>query len=113
MAVGPRIDVLVVVSPGILQRALAEIAALAPIAYRRIGGLLDQRPQALIGRRVLEIVQPVQSERRRERLNVLTSLRYASFLTRPTTCGTMTAASSPMMITTTMISMRVKPLFAR
>ena len=73
-------------------------------------GCCDERAQALVGGRVLRVVEAEHRERRLDGLDVLLGLGDARL--RPpcsTSCGTMTAASRPMMTTTTMISMSVKP----
>src|SRR6185437_2446005 len=72
-AVRARVDVLVVVPPGVLADAL-QVAARAPVLDGRVGGLRDQRRQALLRGRVLGVVEPVHGERRLQALDVLLRL---------------------------------------
>src|ERR1700722_5186484 len=56
LAVGARVDVLVVIAPGVLADAL-QVATGLPVLDRRIGRLGDERGEALIGSRVLGVLQ--------------------------------------------------------
>src|ERR1041384_7307250 len=51
-AVRARIDVLIFAAPGILADPLGEIATRTPVADRRVGRLLRQRPEPLFRGRV-------------------------------------------------------------
>ena len=72
------IEVLVLVAPGILADAL-HVAARAPVADGRVARLLDECAQALVGARVLRVVEAVHGERRLDRLDVLLGFGDARF----------------------------------
>src|SRR6516164_1680839 len=73
LAVRARIDVLVLVPPGVFADAL-QVAARTPVLDRRVGRLRYERLQALLGGRVLRVVQPEERERGLQALDVLLRL---------------------------------------
>src|SRR5580658_1602142 len=62
LAVGAGIDVLIVISPRILGDAL-DVAPGAPVLDGRIRRLRDERLQALLGGRIVRVVEPEHGER--------------------------------------------------
>src|SRR5580692_3502176 len=78
-AMGAGIDILIVEAPGILERAVLDVAALAPVADGRIRGLLDQGLQSLVRSRIFEVVEAVHGERRADGLDILAGLGDACF----------------------------------
>src|SRR5512143_962436 len=73
VAVRARRDVLVVVAPRILAQVL-DVAALLPVLDVGVGRLLHERLEALLGRRIAEVVHAVQIERSFVRAYVLLRL---------------------------------------
>src|ERR1700758_5583309 len=72
-AVRARVDVLIVVPPGILADPL-QIAAGPPVLDGGVGGLGHERGEPLLGGRVFRVVEPVHGERRFQALDVLLRL---------------------------------------
>src|SRR5687768_8034256 len=68
------IDILVIIAPRILARAALQISARPPVADVGIRRLLHERAQALIRGRILEVIEPIERERRFDGLDVLARL---------------------------------------
>src|SRR5215472_4413436 len=79
LAVRARVDVLVVVPPRVLADAL-QVAARAPVLDRRVGRLRHERLQALLGGRILRVVEPEHGERGLQALDVRLRLGDARFV---------------------------------
>jgi hypothetical protein len=75
------------------------------------GRLLHQRLQSLFGGGILEVVQAVQIQGRLNGANVACARVTRALSTFSRIFGTTSAPSTARMTTTTMISMRVKPLY--
>ena len=109
LAMHAGIQILVIALPGIFGQAV-DITALFPVARLRVtGGLLRQRLQALFGAGIGIVVELVKIERAFHGADILLALTMRASSGRSMTRGTTIAARMPRMITTTMISMSVKP----
>src|SRR5215472_1376910 len=79
LAVRAGEDVLVIVPPRVLADPL-QVASWTPVLDGRVGRLRDERRQALLGGRILRVVEAEHGERGLEALDVLLRLGDARFV---------------------------------